>query len=114
MQYAVHYRLKLDEVVQDDHQLARVYAELADRQPPWLRCQSLRRSDEATSIMLIDAADIDRLAELPTLSRYLETLRERCEAEPQAGPIDASIDVTDTVELGLWDPDRHAVASAHP
>lgn len=112
MQYAVHYQLKLDELANDDHQLEQVYAELADQQPSWLRCQSLRHGDETTSVMLIDADDMNRLSELPTLSRYLETLAERCEAEPRAGAIDPSIDVTGAVELGLWDPDRNAYATA--
>lgn len=114
MQYAVHYQLKLDELADDDHQLDQVYAELADQRPSWLRCQSLRHGDETTSVMLIDAADMDRLSELPALSRYLETLGDRCEGEPRAEVIDSSIDVTGAVELGLWDPDRNAHAAASP
>jgi hypothetical protein len=111
MQYAVHYQLKLDELADDSHQLEEVYTELADQQPSWLRCQSLRHGDEISSVMLIDADDMDRLSELPTLSRYLETLGERCEGEPRAGVIDSTIDVTGAVELGLWDPDRNAYAA---
>ncbi|MDL5157603.1 hypothetical protein [Actinomycetospora termitidis] len=106
MQYAVHHRLKLDELAHDTHQLERVYAELADRQPSWVRCQSLRLGDDGAGVLLIDVDDMDRLAELPRLTHYLETLSGRCEEVPRAGAVDGSIDVTGAVELGLWDPDR--------
>ncbi|HEY2220711.1 hypothetical protein [Actinomycetospora sp.] len=47
------------------------------------------------------AAHMDRLSVLLALSRYLETLARRCGAEPRAGAIESSIDVTGATELGL-------------
>lgn len=108
MQYAVRYRLKLDEVARDEELLELVYAELAEQAPDWLRCQSLRLDNAFNSVLLVDVEDMARLGELPELSRYLETLTRRGEEQPRAGVIDASPDVTGARELGLWDPDRHA------
>lgn len=111
MQYAVRYQLKLSEVENDGRKLAQVYADLAHARPDWLRCQSLRMEDQTTSVLLVDVDDMGRLSELPSLSSYLETLAERCDHGPQAGPVDPSIDVTGAVELGLWDPDRTPATS---
>lgn len=112
MQYAVYDQLKLHEVENDRRLLDRVYAELGHQRPRWLRCQSLRLDDQVTGVLLIDTDDMHRLSELPALSGYLDSLAERCEEEPHAGPIDPSIDVTGAAELGLWDPDRAAVNSS--
>lgn len=114
MQYAVHYQLKLDELANDSQQLQQVYAELGEARPSWLRCQSLRLGDETTNVLLIDVEDMAHLPELPALSRYLETLSQRCDGEPHAGAVDSTIDVTGAVELGLWDPDRNAYAAPSP
>jgi hypothetical protein len=92
---------------QDRALLDEAYRELATLAPDWIACETFQLDDDGSMIFLIDIDRIEWLDRAPRLAAYLTSLGQRCDGEPRAGRVDRpSIDITDAVEVGLWDPRR--------
>jgi hypothetical protein len=82
----VQYKVKPDQVEQNEKLVRAVYAELADRQPDSLRYATVRLDDGVTFVHIAehDGAGPNPLTELPAFAEFQREIAERCDEQPVA------------------------------
>ena len=79
----VRYRIKPDDVAENERLVRDVYAELADRQPEGFRYATFKLDDGVSFVHLAvqEAAD-NPLSGVQAFQRFQENIRARCDEPP--------------------------------
>lgn len=101
MKRMVQYKVKPEQVAENERYVRAVYEELHRVRPPGLRYATLRLPDGQSFIHLVssEAADgaANPLTALPSFKAFLAGLRERCETPP------ATTDLEQIGSYGFFD-----------
>jgi hypothetical protein len=92
MKRMIRYKIKADQVAENERLVLGVYDELKRLRPAGLRYATLRLDDGASFVHLVsydEGANAETLTSLPSFKAFVAGIRQRCEEAPVTSDLTA-------------------------